>query len=153
MATAITGDDGSYTFSSVPPDTTYWVRLNGPNDDFIGWIAGDLTVTDQDVQRGIQYLPKTISLSSPSYGATVTNLNPTLTWEANPDAANYKVQLNVTDSLESVELEWTNSAVPTYTVTTQLTPGVKYTWQIEAVDAADLYVGTTPQSFTFTVAP
>jgi len=153
MATAITGDDGSYTFSSVPPGATYWVRLNGLNDDYIGWRAGNVTVTDQDVQRGIEYLPKKISLSSPSYGATVTSLNPTLTWEANPDAANYKLQLNVTDSWELVESEWTNSAVPTYTVTTQLTPGVKYTWQIEAVDAADLYVGTTDRSFTFTVAP
>jgi hypothetical protein len=156
MATDITGADGSYVFPSVPPGTSYWVRINAPSDDYVNWRAGNLTVEDEDVNRGTHYLPKIITLSppgqpSPADAGTVRWLNPRLDWVANAEAVDYQVQINVTDGWELIEHVWTNDTYPMYTVDTQLESGVTYSWSVRAVDSEGHEVGASEASYTFTV--
>ncbi len=167
MATDTTGVDGSYVFPSVPLGTSYWVRLNAPSDDYVNWRAGNLTVEDEDVDRGTHYLPKVIALSPPGYpspadGETVTTSYDwiRLDWEGNPEAADYQVQINVTDGWELIEQVWTNSLYPSYNagsggsltdVAAQFESGVTYSWSVRAIDSEGNEVGDSEASYTFTI--
>ena len=167
MATDTTGVDGSYVFPSVPLGTSYWVRLNAPSDDYVNWRAGNLTVEDEDVDRGTHYLPKVIALSPPGYpspadGETVTTSYDwiRLDWEGNPEAADYQVQINVTDGWELIEQVWTNSLYPSYNagsggsltdVAAQFESGVTYSWSVRAIDSEGNEVGASEASYTFTI--
>ena len=167
MATDTTGADGSYVFPSIPPGTSYWVRLNAPSDDYVNWRAHNLTVEDEDVDRGVHYLPKVIALSppgwpSPADGQTVTTSSDyiRLDWEENPDAADYQVQINVTDGWELIEQVWMNSTYPSYNagsggsltdVAAQFESGVTYSWSVRAIDSEGNEVGDSEASYTFTI--
>lgn len=152
--TSSTGDDyGYYEFSSVLPGT-YCLKFYGPSEEYIGWVSSSIEVIDDDFTFD-RYLPKNIVLSTPSNGATVSTLNPTLTWTANPEAESggrYTIQINDTDNWDPV-IEMGNSTTNSYIVQTYLTPGENYTWQVDAYDSDNNWVGSTQSAFNFTVDP
>jgi hypothetical protein len=95
-------------------------------------------------------LPKWITLLSPADNSTVSSLHPTLSWDANSEALDYGIQINVAESWQLVELV-SGISTTNYTVQTELTPGVNYTWTVDAYDAYNHWVGTS-QFFRFTVS-
>ena len=167
LATYITDDDGLYEFSSVLPDTAYWVRFNAPSEDFVSWRAQSLTIGDEDLDNGTYYLPKVIALSPPGFpspadGATVSTYSDyiKLDWKSITEAENYQVQINSTDSWELVEHVWTNSTYPSYNAGTggSLTDtdavfetGISYSWQVRAIDSDGHEVGASTAPYSFTV--
>ena len=138
--------NGHYHFSFVVPGS-YWVKAYAPNPEYIGWKANSIEVAYDDITRDI-YLPKLMTLLSPGDGADVASLHPTLTWEANPEAAYYWVQVNVMDTWELVEFE--ESVSTEHTISALLSPGVEYAWQIDAYDSQHRHVGTTDATYRFT---
>ncbi len=149
MASSTSDANGAYSFTGVAPGS-YWIKLYGPTVEFIGWTASTVEVVDSDIVSN-SHLPKNISLSSPPSGATVHTLHPTLSWAALPEAASYRLQLNITSDWTLIEHTtiFTNS----HTVGPELTPGTKYTWQVDAYDAFNNYVGGTHFAFTMTIMP
>lgn len=140
--------NGHYHFSFVVLGS-YLVKAYAPNPMYISWKASSIEVVYDDVARDI-HLPKLMTLLSPGDGADVASLHPTLTWEANPEAAYYWVQVNVMGTWELVEFE--ESVSTEHTISALLSPGVEYTWQIDAYDSQHRHVGTTQTIYSFTVA-
>ena len=139
--------NGFYSFSSVFPGR-YFVKVFGPTDEYIRWTASSTEVICGDVTQDMD-LPKKIILLSPKNKSKVSSLHPTLSWKANNEARRYTIQINVTDGWELVEMG--NSTTHSYTVESELTPGVNYTWQVDAYEEYH-WVGTTCNAFRFTVS-
>ncbi|NIM59041.1 MAG: DUF1565 domain-containing protein [Candidatus Aminicenantes bacterium] len=142
-----TTSSGFYSFSSVDPGS-YWVKVYGPTDEYIAWIAHPIEVVSSDITEDM-YLPKKMTLLSPENDAFITSRFPTLSWEANSEAAKYTVQINVTEDWQLVEFV-ENITSTSYTVQTELTPD-NYTWQVGAYDAFNQNVGMAEPTFRFTV--
>jgi hypothetical protein len=144
-----TGADGSYSFGSLPPDA-YWVRVSAPGPEYIPSITGGLTLGNGDGTLNID-LPKKLTLLTPTNGQTVAlTPAPILTWEANPDATRYFVQIS-----EIIQGVWTDLLVTNVTGTSFAVPagtlhefGTFY-WHIGAYSAAGHNVGESYPSFTF----
>ncbi|MEE8207959.1 MAG: carboxypeptidase regulatory-like domain-containing protein, partial [Nitrosomonadaceae bacterium] len=151
--TTLGGDGiGSYSFESVAPGI-YNVKIYKPvgNPEYIEWIANSIEVVDSGVTQNM-YLPKKMTLSTPSNSATVDILRPTLTWIDYPpevSGGHYTVQLNVTTPWTLIG-QW-DTPSNYYTVQTDLTQGTNYTWQVDAYDSNNHHVGTTEAAFNFTV--
>lgn len=139
--------NGHYLFSFVVPGS-YFVKAYAPNSMYMWWKSSSIEVVYDDVARDID-LPKLMTLLSPGSGAVVASLHPTLTWEANPEAAFYLVQVNVRGTWELVEFE--ESVSTEHTISALLSPGVEYMWMIDAHDFQHRHVGTTQTLYTFTV--
>jgi hypothetical protein len=148
LQTMATDTSGHYSFSGVA-DGAYWVRADGPSAEYIGWCANSIQVAGSDVTQDID-LPKKMTLLTPASGSNVSDTKPTLTWQANPQAARYTVQLNVTSSWEQIG-QWTGITSPSFQVPTALTVGTNYTWLVDAYDSVNHRVGATETAFTFTL--
>jgi uncharacterized repeat protein (TIGR02543 family) len=142
-----TTSSGFYSFSSVDPGS-YWIKVYGPTDEYIGWIAEPIEVASSDITKDM-YLPKKMTLLSPENDAFITSRYPTLSWEANSEAAEYDIQINVTEGWQLVEYVHHITSTD-YTVQTELTPD-NYTWQVEAYNALFHRVGMAEPTFRFTV--
>jgi parallel beta-helix repeat protein len=142
-----TTSSGFYSFSSVDPGS-YWIKIYGPTDEYIAWIAHSIEVTSSDITKDMD-LPKKMTLLSPENNAFITNRYPTLSWEANSEASWYTIQIDVTEDWQLVEFV-ENITSTYYTVQTELTPD-NYTWQVGAYDAYNHEVGITQTAFRFTV--
>ncbi|MGA2585609.1 MAG: putative Ig domain-containing protein [Candidatus Aminicenantales bacterium] len=143
-----TDTSGRYSFSSVA-NGSYEVKAIGPSSEYVGSISQPIQVSGTNLTHDID-LPKKMTLVSPPNASTVTVLKPTLTWQANPQAARYTVQVNITSPWTLVEQG--PSTTTSYAVTTALTVGTNYTWQVGAYDSVNHYVGTTLTPFIFTVS-
>jgi len=142
-----TTSSGFYSFSSVDPGS-YWVKAYGPTDEYLGWIAYSIEVVSSDITKDMD-LPKKITLLSPENNAFITSRYPTLSWEANSEAAWYTIQIDVTEDWQLVE--FVENITSTYhTVQTELTPD-NYRWGVGAYDAYNHNVGTAQPTFRFTV--
>ena len=82
------------------------------------------------------WLPKVIQLQSPPDRSLVGTSNPTLEWATIAEAVSYTIQIN--ESVTWNLLEVGRSPTTTYVVQNALTPGVEYTWQVDARDALDI---------------
>jgi parallel beta-helix repeat protein len=142
-----TTSSGFYSFSSVDPGS-YWIKIYGPTDEYPAWIAHSIEVVSSDITKDMD-LPKKITLLSPENNAFITSRNPTLSWEANSEAARYTIQIDVTEGWQLVEFV-ENITSTYYTVQTELTPG-NYRWGVGAYDAYNHNVGTAQPTFRFTV--
>ncbi|MCK4786094.1 MAG: Ig-like domain-containing protein [Desulfobacteraceae bacterium] len=154
LQTTTTNPSGQYSFAGVA-NGTYWVGAFAPNDEYIGSKKRSTTVTDGNATRDID-LPKKMTLLTPANGSDVSDTTPELTWEANPEAVRYTVQLTRTDPWELVETGSSTSL--SYTVTTELAVGVTYTWQVDGYDdpTGGHHVGggsETTSTFTVIVPP
>ena len=147
IATSTSDAGGAYSFSDVAPGS-YWIKRHGPTAEFIVWAASTVEVTDSDIARDYHLL-KDISLTSPPSESTPHTLHPVLSWAALPEAASYRLQLNITSDWTLIEntTVFTNS----HTVGPELTPGTKYTWQVSAKDSVNNGVGGTQSAFTMTI--
>ena len=96
-----------------------------------------------DVTKDL-YLYKQIKTVSD--GWTFKSSHPTITWEANPEARKYAIEIvRWSDSSKPIEQGETSS--PNYTVSIELTPG-KYGFRIKAYDSFDHLVGDTDFSMS-----
>jgi len=144
-----TTSSGFYSFSSVDPGS-YWIKIYGPTDEYISWVAYSIEVVSSNITMDMD-LPKKMTLLSPANNSTVSSLHPTLSWEAKSEAARYVIQIRVTEGWQDVEFV-ENITSTYYTVQTELTPGVNYTWHADAYDAYNHNVGITQNEFRFTVS-
>jgi len=142
-----TTSSGSYSFSLVDPGS-YWIKVYGPTDEYLAWIAHPIEVVSNDITEDM-YLEKKMTLLSPENDAFITSRHPTLSWEANSEAVEYDIQINVTEGWQLVEFVHHITSTD-YTVQTELTPD-NYTWQVEAYNALFHRVGRVESTFRFTV--
>jgi len=149
LTTTVTDAGGAYNFTGVAPGS-YSLRVDGPNAAYITWGAVPVQVANTNITVPFS-LPKVIALSTPSNNATNQATLPTLTWQANPEATTYTIQINTTNGWVPVAPGAT-SGTNSYTLLTPLTPGEQYTWQVDAYDSGGRSVGTTDTAFRFTVA-
>jgi outer membrane protein assembly factor BamB len=139
--------NGYYRFSALAPGS-YDITAYGPTSEYAYGTGFSGIVVSSNVTRDID-LPKLMTLRSPGKEANTTSLHPTLSWDANSEAARYAIQINVVDGWQLVEVGHSTST--SYTVQTELTPGVRYTWQVDAFDAYSHHVGTTHTEHYLTV--
>lgn len=144
--TAVSGNDGRYTITDIPADEydfatklvgqveTGWLNIN------VTVVAGQ-TVTIPDVNV-VKY---DLKLISPIDHATVTTTTPTLTWEAYPGAAFYKVYVQNVVSFEKV-------TTSQYTIANPLAAS-EYYWNIYAYNAAGKQIAEADHGYHFVVAP
>ena len=137
---------GAYEFSEVQPGS-YVAKYYGPSEEYHVWFTKGVDVYSQAVIQDL-YLSKNIILTSPPFGAVVTTLHPVLEWEPLPEAITYRLQLNVTDTWELVELvrDIENNI---YEVTSELEPDTQYTWGVSGHDIDGNQVGYADLSLRF----
>jgi len=132
LQTTYSDVNGFYTLTGLSGDP-FEIRVYGPSNEYITWLGYVYSSgISQDMLGRDLYLQKNMTLLSPANNATVTTVRPTL--KAVPEATEYGIQINVTDTWELVEMVSgikDNSYVPTV----DLTSGVTYTWQVGAKDA------------------
>jgi len=139
---------GRYRFCNVAPGV-YWLKRYGPTAEYIGWTASQITMGGSNLIKNLD-LPKKMTLLTPANGATIYTTVPTLTWQANPEAGRYTMQINKTADWTLIEQR--NNIVGTaYQVAAPLQTWMSYTWRIDAYTGTH-WVGTTHDDFEFTTA-
>jgi len=146
LQTTLTESGGSYEFGGVTPDT-YRVRFYGPDPTYVTWTAPPPVQVVANATLD-HWLPKAIQLLAPPDGSVVPTPNPTLEWSPIAEAVTYTVQINETATWNLLEIG--GGATASHVVQAGLTPGVEYTWQVDARDASAKWVGGTMDSFTMT---
>lgn len=158
IQTVYSDSNGDYQFLGVPAGEDYWVYANGSDYGSAGeYIPGIYysrwDITDSDVVKNI-YLPKTLSILSPSDGSSVSTVNPTLTWESNPEVqagGQYRIYVYTSDY---TLVHSGTSSTTSHTVPTNLTPGDTYNWLVYGYDSAGHNVASSGfHSFTVTSVP
>ncbi len=150
LQTTFSDANGNYTLTGLAGDP-FQIRVYGPGTEFIGWRGyGYSSGISQDVNNRNLYLVKNILLLTPANTAAVSTLRPSLSWTGIPEAVTYRVQINVTDTWELVELA-DEVAENSYIPSVDLSDGGSYTWQVDATDAFGHDVGGTMSAFRFTV--
>jgi hypothetical protein len=143
---AVSGSDGSYTISGLPPGEYDFVTKIPGQDNETGWLGFNITLVDgQSVTiRDANVIKYDLKILSPNDNQTVTSNTPTLTWEAYPGAAYYKVYV-----AEAVMFEQVTAAQ--YTFSTPLAPD-KYYWSIDAYNSNGIEIAESSGQY-FVVAP
>jgi alpha-tubulin suppressor-like RCC1 family protein/uncharacterized RDD family membrane protein YckC len=150
--TAVTDGDGRYTITGMPPgEYDFATRLPDQSNE-TGWLG--LSVKVQAGQttavRDVPVVKYDLRLLSPGDNETVTTTTPTLSWEAYPGAASYKVYVASSETYETV-VSFERVAAAQYTFAAALKPG-KYYWRIYAYNAGRTEIAQSVSSFDFTVA-
>jgi hypothetical protein len=143
--TAVSGDDGRYTITDIPAgEYDFATKLFGQVET--GWLNINVTVVvGQTVTiPDVNVIKYDLKLISPIDHATVTTTTPTLTWEAYPGAAFYKVYVQNVVSFEKV-------TTCQYTIANPLAAG-EYYWIIYAYNAAGTQIAKSG-GYHFVVAP
>ena len=96
----------------------------------------------------------------PANAALVTSLTPTFAWGAsNPPAAYYHLQVSTSSTFASTAIDQTNISTTGYTHSSPLSPGLRYYWRVQGVNAvgsggwAATHYFRTPLSAPVLVAP
>jgi hypothetical protein len=148
MASMLTDSSGDFAFAGLEGGD-YYVKVYGPNSDYIYASASLLTMTTSSMTLPY-YLRKKMTLLSPANGSTVDTV--TFCWQGLPEAARYTFQMNKTS-------DWTLIAFvhdimgTCFQLTTPLENNVDYTWQIDAADQFGHEVGSTVDAFRFFFSP
>lgn len=144
-----TDNYGWYTILYDKPGE-YFVIGYAPSPEYIDWKGSSVSISaGQVVERSLD-LPKKMTLLEPPNGATIQDLTPTLTWQANPEAIRYTLQVNIQSTWELV-LHERNITSTGYTFQDPLSEGIIYAWQVDADDPANHHVGTTHDAFTLSI--
>jgi outer membrane protein assembly factor BamB len=144
--------NGFYRFAAVAPGT-YDITAYGPTSEFLASSTWLDTVVSSNLTKDF-YLPKVISVRSPSSHANITSSHPTISWDANREAARYYVQINVLEGAELGEIVDSGTCTFTsYTVVNELTPGLRYWLHIGAIDASSHEVGGNRWTYFNVVRP
>jgi len=146
-----TTSNGFYIFPNGVNPGSYSVKVYGPSSEYIGWTARPIEVVNSSVTQNMD-LPKKMTLTAPANGSWV-EFSPNLQWQANPQANRYVVQVNKTSDWQLI-VHATNVTTNSYTISyTLMEDYVNYTWQIDAYDSSNHWVGTTSTSWTFNWQP
>jgi hypothetical protein len=143
---AVTGADGRYTISGLPAgEYDFSTKIPGQKNE-TGWFGMSVTVADgQTVSvRDANVIKYDLKITSPNDNETVKSKTPTLTWQAYPGAAYYKVYVADAVMFEQV---MTNQ----YTFSNPLTAN-KYYWKIEAYNSDGTQIAESDGRY-FVVAP
>src|SRR2546425_740383 len=84
-------------------------------------------------------VPGAFTLSSPADGDYSISTTPTLSWNASVGATSYTLEVATNSSFGVADVLNLATSTTSFTVTTLLTPGVIYYWQVTAVNS----LGTT----------
>ncbi len=123
---SVNGATTTYNLTGVTQGSHYWrARALFTLDTTSAWSAIRLFGVDTVV-------PQTPVLNSPAHNATVDTTQPTLTWNADADAARYELRLGTTNP------PTTTFDVPSGSSYTPLSPLAvgSYFWQVRAIDKA-----------------
>jgi len=147
IASTLTNSLGDFAFAGLEPGD-YNIKVYGPNSDYITWVANGVTITTSDISWAF-YLPKKMTLLSPTNGSTISTINPTFCWQSLPEAAQYTFQLNKTVDWTLIAFVHNITATCYQVVTGAFENNVQYTWQINADNQFGYHVGTTENAFQF----
>lgn len=133
--TAVSGTDGRYTITELPPGT-YEVATQIPGQEKeTGWMGVKVEVRSGETTQAkdLAVVKYDLQLLSPHEEETVNTVTPALTWASYPDVAYYKVYLAPWGGGEAV-IQFEKTADTTYSVASPLQPG-NYHWSIHAYNA------------------
>jgi parallel beta-helix repeat protein len=147
LQTTTSDGSGFYQFNNVP-NGAYFVRVDGPDANYVPWVAMGINVSGSNVNQDMQ-LPKLITLAVPAYGASNVSARPLLTWSGITEAARYVIQINRTSDWLQVEAG-AQSTDNSYQVVQALDANTNYTWQVHAYDSNNREVGASVNQFNFT---
>jgi hypothetical protein len=125
----------------LSPATTYYWRVRAFNT--LGHTSAWSTV------RSVRIKFAGPTLTSPSNGATVSDLIPTFTWDAVNGATNYTIQVSKNSTFSPLVFSKTATS-PTYTHTANLQAGITYYWRVRVRGPNTYGPGDWSQVFTFT---
>jgi len=94
--------------------------------------------------------PSQVTLSSPTSGATLSNQNPTFSWNnPNSNSSTRRFKIEILQSGNTVQSAYTNTSTTSYTADT-LSEG-SYSWRVTVYDMANNSATTSQRSLTITV--
>lgn len=148
LDTTYSAADGSYSFTNVSPGD-YQIKKYSPFGTGNLWSAEPITVGTTDLVYDL-YVQKEIKPLTPANNAQVESIHPYVCWEPLPEADYYTLQINQSSDWKLMDrgLGVTSNC---YRIKADLENGVNYTWQVNADDANDHYIGYTVNEWTFTV--
>lgn len=113
-------------------------------------VVGTATSVTKSVDITLNIRNSTIApvvLSTPIDGATTVPLLPSYTWQENPNAATYDIEI-ATDNAFTNIIETASVATTSYLATTALNPATTYYWRVRAVNPCG--TGNYSSVFSFT---
>jgi hypothetical protein len=135
VATGTVDADGYFTISfNGTGNHTIWVM--GTPDGY--WGVGKKVEPDPGatVDLGNMYVAKKMTVLSPTDGFTYATLTPTYSWEAFPDAVDYRVTIWNTSTSPSTEIfQGSVGNVTEYTLDSALSPDTDYQFSVTAISA------------------
>ena len=108
-----------------------WRMGTSAANSALGWFVDDVLIYT------CLAIPKVPTLSRPASNALLTDFTPLFDWsDSTPDLHHYELQLATDPAFTLNVVNYNDIPTSTYTLTTDLTPGVKYYWRVRAYNAA-----------------
>jgi len=151
-----TDENGYFVFANIQPGE-YALAVHGIDANIWHFTTEEfginakkyLVVADQTIQVGDQHIHKfDLSLIYPKDDDRISEPQPTLQWDAYPDAAYYEVYLRPDhgETIFSSERVTTNEITPSSPL-----PTCEYRWQVEAFNAQGIEIAENARYFYFYV--
>jgi hypothetical protein len=122
---------------SLDPSTTYYWSVRGVNA--VG--RGPFAVAPFSFTT-IVSIPAAVTLTSPQNGAADVETTPTLTWQAEPSADKYDIEVATSDDFSSLIDSGSDLAVTQF-ATKALANGTVHFWRVRGKNAAGLGAWST----------
>lgn len=143
--TAVTDLTNSYyTYNGLSNGTTYFLQVRAKNS------SGSVIISYSDVKSFTTLAPPVPTISYPSGGVTVYASTPTFFWyiEGNEPALDYEIEWQLLATPFTNVPQITTTANKLYkTLTTALTAGGSYHWQVRSKAGANVSAWSAPATF------
>jgi hypothetical protein len=142
------GDNRNLSYDWMLNDNTYSFGIPDPDSSHAGDYVFHYTNTDSsqsyfhiqvDNIDPVVKLDRNIVLTYPTGAAALTSLNPTLTWTAVPDAAQYNISVQSVDGGMTYG-EWNSTTTNSYTLMNPLVDDTAYMVRISVYDSIETWI-------------
>ncbi len=143
-----TGTTTSAALSGLTPGVKYYWQVRSANSVGYTYANGS---SGSWWYFTIQPKPGAFNKASPVNNAVNQSKNPTLSWGISSSAASYEYCLDTGVCTDSST--WITNGTTTSVALSGLTPGLKYYWQVRAVNVMGITYANGGSSWSFTVLP